>query len=232
MLTIPLTTFSILGTMHSEQIFTIGSPQEPNNLYLLLCQFIDSVVDGFTYHNVSTEENDITSDMSRFLDGKSEEYTHPIFKFTNQAKRADIGVYFGRQYSSYNANLFCWIEAKRLPTPNSTRRDEREYVFVDHSQKQFKGNGGIERFKLNKHGEGLPVAIMFGYVQSHTFEYWEEKVNQWLRILSSILPSYPNEALLRMGAHANRFQSTHQRIDYKNKQQMHDITIYHFWIAI
>ena len=232
MLTIPLTTFSILGTMNSEQSFTIGSPQEPNNLYLLLCQFIDSVIDVFTYYGVSTEENDITSDMSRYLDGKSEESTYPIFKFTNQAKRADIGVYFGRQYSSYNANLFCWIEAKRLPTPNNVHRDEREYVFVDHSQNQFKGNGGIERFKLNKHGEGLPVAIMFGYVQSNTFEFWEEKINHWLQLYSSIEPSYNNEKLIRIDKKANRFLSTHIRIDYKSKQKMDDITIYHFWIRV
>lgn len=218
--------------MNRVQSFTIGSPQEPIDLYHLLCQFIDSVIDGFTYFGVSTEENDITSDMSRFLDGKSEESLQPIFKFTNQPKRADIGVYLGRQYNSYNTNIFCWIEAKRLPTPKSARRDEREYVFVDHSQNQFEGNGGIERFKLNKHGEGLPVAIMFGYVQSNTFEYWEEKVNQWLQTYSSMVPSYSDEKLERIGPNANRFLSTHQRIDYKNKQRMQDIKICHFWIAI
>jgi hypothetical protein len=218
--------------MNSVQIFTIGSPQEPNDLYILLCQFIDSVIDGFTYFGDSTAEDDITSDISRYLDGKIEESIQPIFKFSNQARPADIGVFIGRQYSSYNARKFCWIEAKRLPTPNSVVRDEREYVFVDHSQNRFEGNGGIERFKLNKHGEGLPVAIMFGYVQSNTFEYWEEKVNQWLQTYSSMVPSYSDEKLERIGPNANRFLSTHQRIDHKNKQRMQDITIYHFWIAI
>lgn len=218
--------------MNSVQSFTIGSPQKPNDLYTLLCQFIDSVIDGFTYFGDSIAEDDITSDISRYLDGKIEESIQPIFKFSNQAKRADIGVYLGRQYNSYNTNMFCWIESKRLPTPKSARRDEREYVFVNHLQNQFEGNGGIERFKLNKHGEGLPVAIMFGYVQSNTFEYWEEKVNQWLQTYSSMVPSYPNEKLERIGPNVNRFRSIHQRIDYKNMQPMQDITIYHFWIAI
>ena len=218
--------------MNSVQIFTIGSPQEPNDLYILLCQFIDSVIDGFTYFGDSTAEDDITSDISRYLDGKIEESIQPIFKFSNQARPADIGVFIGRQYSSYNARKFCWIEAKRLPTPNSVVRDEREYVFVDHSQNRFEGNGGIERFKLNKHGEGLPVAIMFGYVQSNTFEYWEEKVNQWLQTYSSMVPSYSDEKLERIGPNANRFQSNHLRIEHKNMQQINDIRIYHFWIAI
>lgn len=218
--------------MNSMQSFTIGSPQKPNNLYILLCQFIDSVIDGFTYFGDSTAEDDITSDISRYLDGKIEEFKQPIFKFSNQARPADIGVFIGRQYSSYNARKFCWIETKRLPTPNSVVRDEREYVFVDHSQNRFEGNGGIERFKLNKHGDGLPVAIMFGYIQSNTFEYWEEKVNQWLQTYSSMVPSYSDEKLERIGPNANRFLSTHQRIDRKNKQRMQDVTIYHFWIAL
>lgn len=218
--------------MNSGQSYTIGSPLAPNDLYLQLYQFIDSVIDGFTYFGNSTKEDDITSDMSRFLDGKSEESIQPIFKFTNQPKRADIGVYLGRQYSSYNTNIFCWIEAKRLPTPKSRHRDEREYVFVDHSQIQFEGNGGIERFKLNKHGEGLPVSIMFGYVQSNTFEYWEEKVNQWLLTYASIDPCYHEEKLIRISPNGNRFQSTHLRVDHRSGQKMNDITIYHFWITL
>lgn len=218
--------------MNSVQNFTIGTPQEPNDLYTLLCQFIDSVIDGFTYFGDSTAEDDITSDISRYLDGKIEESIQPIFKFSNQARPADIGVFIGRQYSSYNARKFCWIEAKRLPTPKSNDRDEREYVFVDHSQNRFKGNGGIERFKLNKHGEGLPVAIMFGYVQSNTFEYWEEKVNQWLQTYSSVAPCYQDEKLVRINSLSNRFQSKHLRINYKNNKQINDIFIYHFWISM
>ena len=65
--------------MNSVQSFTIGTPQEPNDLYTLLCQFIDSVIDGFTYFGDSSAEDDITSDISRYLDGKIEESIQPIF---------------------------------------------------------------------------------------------------------------------------------------------------------
>lgn len=221
--------------MNREQCLTVGYPQKPNDLYQLLYHFIDSVIDGFIYNPVanglSCSEDDITLAMSYYLDGKSEQYLNP-FKFINQAKRTDIGVYLGRHYISDNVRKFCWIEAKRLPTPNNANRDEREYVFVDHSQKQFDGNGGIERFKLNKHGDGLPIAIMFGYVQSETFEYWEEKVNQWLQSYTSIVACNKDERLIRINQRANRFHSTHKRIDYKSKQMMDDITIYHFWITL
>ncbi len=221
--------------MNKEHGLTVGRPQEPNDLYQLLCHFIDSVIDGFIYNPVANglncSEDDITLAMSYYLDDKSEQSASP-FKFINQAKRADIGVYMGRRYISSNVRRFCWIEAKRLPTPNNTNRDKREYVFVDHSQKQITGNGGIERFKLNKHGEGLPVAIMFGYIQSNTFEYWEEKINQWLQFYSSIVPCNADERLIRIAKKPNRFQSSHIRYDYKSRQKMKDITIYHFWIML
>ena len=217
--------------MNSEQSFTIGNPQEPNNLYHLLYSFIDSVIDGFTYNGIvngmSDSEDNITSALSWYLDEQSEH-----FKFINQAKPADIGVFLGRRYDSNSFRKICWIEAKRLPTPHSNDRDEREYVFVDHSQPQFRGNGGIERFKLNKHGESLPVAIMFGYIQSNTFEFWEEKVNQWLQTYASIAPCYQDEKLVRINSKANRFQSKHLRINYKNNKQINDIVIYHFWISM
>jgi hypothetical protein len=224
-------TLSILGIMNREQSFTVGNPQKPNDLYQLLYHFIDSVIDGFTYNGLSDAEDDITLAMSYYLDSKSEE-SSDIFKFINQAKKADIGVYIGRHYDSKNIKKLCWIEAKRLPTPDCKCRDEHEYVFVDHSQIKFRGNGGIERFKLNKHGEGFPVAIMFGYIQSNSFEYWEEKVNQWLQTFSSFVPSYYDELLVRISSKANRFCSTHLRIDHKSKQKMNDIVIYHFWLTL
>ena len=226
---IPLWMFSTLGTMNKKQNITVGHPIKPNDLYQLLYHFIDSAIGGFTYNGKSNSEDDITLAMSYYLDSKSEESSN-LFKFINQAHRADIGVFFGRYYDSTSIDKqLCWIEAKRLPTPINSSRDEREYVFVDHS---FKGNGGIERFKLNKHGEGLPVAMMLGYVQSNTFEYWEEKVNQWLQKYSSIVQSYQNERLIRINGNTNRYQSIHLRIDYKSNQQISDIIIYHFWITV
>lgn len=220
--------------MNRERGLTVGNPQKPNDLYQLLYHFIDSVIDGFIYNPVanglSCSEDDITLAMSYYLDSKSEE-SSDIFKFINQANRADIGVFVGRHYYS-NLRKLCWIEAKRLPTPNCVNRDCREYVFVDHSQKQFKGNGGIERFKLNKHGEGLPVAIMFGYVQSNTFEYWEERVNQWLVDCSLVMLCNQNEQLIRIDQKNSRFQSTHLRIDHKRNEQLNDIVIFHFWIML
>ena len=58
-----------------------------------------------------------------------------------------------------NVPLFV-VEAKILPAPLPKKR-EKEYVKGD------KKNGGIERFKLEKHAKGLNQCGMVGFVQQN-----------------------------------------------------------------
>lgn len=226
--------------MYKPERTSIGIPLQPEQLYVKLYQFIDSVIDGFEPpiqdNDKSVEAKDkITVGMSRYLDSKSEQ-SDDVFKFVNQDSPCDIGVYLGRAYNKYSKS-FCWIEAKRLPTPKLANRDEREYVFVDHSKlnhngnRQFDNNGGIERFKMSKHAAGYPIAIMFGYVQDETFAFWERKINEWLEIYSTTLPFSSKEELKRIDSQENRYISIHQRID-KNHQPAGEIKLYHFWINV
>lgn len=219
---------------------SIGIPPNPEELYVKLYQFIDSVIDGFEPpiqdNGTSVEAEDrITVGMSRYLDCKSEQ-SDDVFKFVNQDSPCDIGVYLGRTYNK-NGKNFCWIEAKRLPTPKVANRDEREYVFVDHSKlnrngsRQFDNNGGIERFKMSKHAAGYSVAMMFGYVQDEAFVYWERKINEWLESYSTTSPFCNKEQLERVDNKENRYVSIHQRIN-KDYQPAGEIKLYHFWVQV
>ena len=226
--------------MYKQERTSIGIPPKPEQLYIKLYQFIDSVIDGFKPpiqdNGKSVEAEDkITVGMSHYLDSKSEQ-SDDVFKFVNQDSPCDIGVYLGRTYNSHSKN-FCWIEAKRLPTPKQANRDEREYVFVDHSKinkngnRQFDNNGGIERFKMSKHAAGYPVAMMFGYVQDGTFAFWERKINEWLEIYSTTHPFSDKEQLERVDNQENRYISIHQRFD-KDYQPTDEIKLYHYWINV
>ena len=228
--------------MHKPERTSIGIPPKREELYVKLYQFIDSVIDDFeppiqdNGKNVVAEDK-ITSGMSRYLNSQSRQSDDVFnFSFVNQDGPCDIGVYLGWEYDKYYKSI-CWIEAKRLPTPKQANRDEREYVFVDHSKlnkkgnKQYENNGGIERFKLSKHGKDYPIAIMFGYVQNETFAFWERKINEWLCIYSTTFPFDTKEQLERIGNRDNRYVSIHQRID-KNYQPVENIKIYHFWINL
>ena len=212
---------------------SIGIPPSPGRLYVVLLSFIDNNIDEFKPLTEDSAEDAITADLSRYLTEKAYNTGMP-FMFTNQDLRADIGVH-GRAYIPENSHKFCWIEAKRLPTPKGTRRDEREYVFVDHSK--YEGNGGIERFKLNKHGlnkhgEGLPVAIMIGYVQEGEFDNWVDKVNEWLKVYSTTKPFHNLEFLQQHGEMLGRYYSHHERYSAKESIWMSPIDLYHFWIKI
>ncbi|WP_146105543.1 hypothetical protein [Apibacter sp. wkB309] len=73
------------------------------------------------------------------------------------------------------------MEAKRLPAPGSNR--EKEYVFG--KTKNGNPNGGIERFKLEKHGLGLKECGILGYIEKEDFNYWFTQVNNWITELSN-----------------------------------------------
>lgn len=82
----------------------------------------------------------------------------------------------GRGYTHYD-NIIP-IECKRLPTPKSADRDEREYVIDGHSTL-----GGIQRFKLGLHGRAHDHGAMIAYVQSKTCVEWFPRVNGWIEDL-------------------------------------------------
>jgi hypothetical protein len=177
---------------------TAGNPPPSIIIYERLFSFIDNVLPDFKVFSKKNNgdtvdsEDAITEDLSDYLDLEQENLKQDInvsFKFTNQSQRkTDIGVKWGRVYNANNRNPFCWIEAKRLPTPKEKNRDAREYVIVNQEKvngaKKFKGNGGIQRFKENKHAHKLPFSIMIGYIQEKNANYWLEKINA----LSGIIP--------------------------------------------
>jgi hypothetical protein len=82
----------------------------------------------------------------------------------------------GRRYIEFDTLLP--IECKRLPTPLGTDRDEREYVFSQHTS-----TGGIQRYKAGHHAAKHELAAMVGYIQYDTCEFWNHRVSEWIDAL-------------------------------------------------
>lgn len=216
---------------------TIGNPPSLKIIYERLFNFIDDVLPDFEPlsidddGNLKISEDAITEDLADFLDNKQEllnKDPNISFKFTNQSQRkADIGVKFGRVYNANTREPFCWIEAKRLPTPKRKDRDEREYVIVN--KEKFKGNGGIQRFKEGKHAPRLTYSIMVGYIQENDSNYWLDKINAWIIELANTNNEFwtKDECLHKdVSSKCDRFLSVHQRKDKTT------ITLYHYWIKL
>jgi len=101
------------------------------------------------------------------------------------------------------------------------------------SREYVKGgrDGGIERFKKEKHGKEHNVAAMLGYVQDHDFDHWHSKVNSWIDDLipdTSQNPRWKKQDKLTTTKVADiaEYISKHSRIKEK------PITLHHFWINL
>jgi hypothetical protein len=206
-----------------------GEPLNKENIYETLFMFIDDVL--FKYKLLVNEiaEDKITQDIEIYLNEETR-VNNTFFAFQNQHKEGkyttDIGVYLRS-----NHNFFCWIEAKRLPTPDSGKsRDEREYVIVDKSNKKFKGNGGIQRFKEGNHAPDLEYSIMIGYIQDdNNADYWLSRINEWITELANTDGIFWNheDCLRKFDSNKyDRFLSVHKR------NGRTPIILHHYWIKL
>ena len=211
-----------------------GNPLDYTEIYETLFLFMDNVLYHYKPSKNKKGEDEITQDIEIFLNDEAHS-TDTSLAFQNQYKEglftADIGVYLRS-----NNYRFCWIEAKRLPTPNEKNdRDEREYVIVSQDKKEngkrkFKGNGGIQRFKEGKHAPNRPYSIMIGYIQdNNTVDYWLSKINGWItELVDAGNGFWSNEDYLNKYTpnKCDRFLSVHKRKDRSK------LTLHHYWIKL
>lgn len=120
-----------------------------------------------------------------------------------------------------NEPLFV-VEAKILPAPPPKER-ENEYVIGD------KKNGGIERFKIEKHGKGLNNCGLVGFIKQDDFEFWKNKINDWIKNLSKENTFWNVDEILKEGKISTHY-SFLQSIAHRETTE--DIIISHFWIDI
>lgn len=209
------------------QIYGDGLPNKC--IYKNLLQFLDESFSTFKFPKESDgsfkkSEDEITKALVHHMD-RAQELKSGHFKFNNQepTSKVDIGVYAGRDYDDRNTTPFFVIEAKRLPTPKSSQRDPNEYVYITP---QIKGHGGIERFKIEKHGKGHAEAAMFGYIQDGTSPLdWKDRINEIIRDVAKSRKDFWSEyEILRDSTLIpNRFYSTHSRISEE------PILLWHFF---
>ena len=128
-------------------------------------------------------------------------------------------IYFYQaEKGKINKPLFV-VESKILPAPTKNR--EQEYVFGE------KENGGIERFKIEKHGKGLDECGIIGFVRDKDFSYWEKKINEWIKDLSK------KDTFWNIDEKVD-FQENNKNYAYlislAHRKKSNDVRLHHFWI--
>jgi hypothetical protein len=137
-----------------------------------------------------SSEKRLNSSLCDFLDSRSRS-EFPMVRFKHEslqteARTVDMGVHGLEEitligtcsYTIYEP--FMVIECKRLPAPSKDR--EREYV-AGADKVSGGPTGGIQRFKLGLHGREVETAVIVGYIEKETADYWFGTINQWITAL-------------------------------------------------
>lgn len=128
--------------------------------------------------------------------------------------------YFYPNEQNVSTSSFFSVESKRLPSPDKSR--EKEYVIGD------KNNGGIERYKTEKHGKGLNECGLLGFVEKENSSHWKDTINSWIKDLAENDKNWNNDEILSELESNGDFcflKSIAHRIS-------DDINLSHLWVTV
>ncbi|NQT21179.1 MAG: hypothetical protein HQ592_15840 [Planctomycetes bacterium] len=180
-----------------------------NKLNLQLCKFLDSCA-----------RKDFV--MVRF---DHEEYQLGRSAVDLSASPAQKTVIGAIPHTIYDP--FLVLEGKRLPAPSR----KKEYVTGGKHM-----TGGIQRFKLGRHGADFSLAAMIGYVQKKTARHWHDEINKWISELASAVQTEEcqwsdGEALKQFEEDlpngVSQCHSCHSRTTSKSSIELH-----HLWVQM
>lgn len=132
----------------------------------------------------------------------------------------------GRRHTDFD--ILFPIECKRLPTPASKDRDEREYVI-----NRYASTGGIQRFKAGHHGAGHAFGAMIAYVQEETMAEWDKRIEGWITELAiSGEPGWTTADLLHLEREDTAQHISIHRSSHTRGRGLQDIELRHLWLQM
>ncbi len=226
----------IVDDLHEDNQL-VGKHSLPQNTYLaLIIQSVESTYSGFinsiqTAKNKNLNEDELTQIFVKQNTlqlqnlGLSFMYVGVQYRDIYHKTKGIPDIYYAfiEQDIDYEPSFV--MEAKRLPAPSKAR--EKEYVFGTTTSGN--PNGGIERFKLKKHGLGLTECGILAYIENEDFKYWFNQINNWIKELSNIENSNWNidECLYNIGANDNSYYCQSE-VDRDSE----NLKLHHLWVKI
>jgi hypothetical protein len=132
----------------------------------------------------------------------------------------------GRRHADFDSLMP--IECKRLPTPQSKERDEREYVVS-----QYSTTGGIQRFKAGHHGSTHTLGAMIGYIQEETTAFWDQRVAEWINnLIGTGRTDWTRKDLLRLERRDAALRLAVLHSFHERRNGLAEIELRHFWIEM
>jgi hypothetical protein len=169
-------------------------------------------------------ENELTQVFVEQLDIQLRKFNYP-FGIKNQYNDIYNGssgfsdFYFHPIEEGKLTASFFSVESKRLPSPTKAR--EKEYVIGT------KENGGIERYKIGKHGKGLSECGMLGFIENEESDVWVKIINGWIENLSTSDSRWKKEEIMSKVENHYEFLLLKSIVHTTSTRQM---VLHHFWI--
>ena len=153
--------------------------------------------------------------------------SHPNIGVKNQYSDTFYGTkgipdfYFHKVEEGVHNLPIIIFEAKILSTSLGAKR-EKEYVLGD------KNNGGIERYKIEKHGKGLGECGLIGFVEKENSKHWKIKINNWIKDLGKTDKNWNNDEIL------SEVESNTDFCFLKSiaHRKSGDINLTHLWVTL
>lgn len=171
-----------------------------SNVFLLIRKLMKQTVPHFKTYLVSDfykkrklNEDDFTQIYIEQAQILIRKYDYPFningqYRDITYQSKGFSDFYFYPNEQNVSTTSFFSVESKRLPSPEKSR--EKEYVIGD------KNNGGIERYKTEKHGKSLYECGLLGFIEKENSKYWLKEINNWLENLSKINKNWNNDEVL------------------------------------
>lgn len=224
---------------HSNNTFGTLSSAPNGRIIEKVYSYVAAVLQNFE-GNFDDNENYLTNGLCKKLKFRQPP-EHSFFfhhqniensKENTSTDFAVFGTYAYAQSTKQEGEDFPLVkfEAKRL---NSTlpKIREREYVLGEYEAgKRLKNSGGIERFKNLRHGSDVHHACIIGYVQTNTFDYWENKINIWIKeeleYQNDTTLIWDENDFLKMCSFSSKVC---EYLSYSKRKELPDIRIRHLW---
>ena len=169
-------------------------------------------------------EKKLNENLSKYLSIKAHQ-RDMLFSFQHEASQEGESTVDICAYLESNIDNITVFECKRLPIPKPTSRKD-EYV-TGHKDI----TGGIQRFKLCKHGKDHAIVGMIGYVENGTFDNHQSEINECISKLAGTTDE--NNAYWNYDENLKKIDLNNDKAKYKSVHDRLDadrIQIYHLWI--
>jgi hypothetical protein len=201
---------------------------EPDSLVQELVGYIESQLPNFvgsqTFDKIMViykNETQHSTAFVTFMMKHQDKFTFIPEAYQKGSYKIDVAV-----VNKSNDEIIFTIEAKILPIPikKGDSRKENEYVYANNGE----NGAGIERFRNGNHGldwnqNALPENGMIAYVKENDFQFWLDKINQWILDANWGETEKLEKKYFKPIA---KLISKHTRLDNS------DLILHHFWVNV